>query len=403
MCGHRKAWEGGGLDRGNPFLRKADATLGPWLLRLVGFARRFLSQRPVAAPSLPKVIGVIKAAALGDTILLSAVISDLKTAFPNSKVILFVGTSNAALARQLLAVDEVVVLPIRNPWTAVKLLRRPACDWMIDTDSWPRISALWAVLSGALWVVGFRTKGQKRHFAFDQCVDHDPQLHEIENYRQLLRALNIPVGSPPQNPRSWLPADLVSFAQGQNFLRTQVKYPTAIAFHFWPGGTRANLKQWPLKDWQSLIEYLAQDSRCCFVLTGGPEDVEKIDQFLKTVPAALKDRCISMGGAKLSQSLQVLSQCTALISVNTGILHLAAALQIPVLGLHGATNPKRWGPVGEQHVSVVSRHSLAACLNLGFEYPAGDPDLMQELKLEQVIEGWHKLVLKNSIDWRGHL
>lgn len=343
----------------------------------------------------PRTIGVIKAAALGDTILLSAVLTDLKAAFPEARLVLFAGSTNAGLAREFAGVDQVIELPLRRPWAAVAKLRAARCDWMIDADAWPRISALWAVLSGARWVIGFRTAGQKRHYAFDQFVDHDPGVHELANYRHLLRALNVKVGAPPQNPRRWLAGtELPAEFRAR-------RSPFAVVLHFWPGGTKSAMKEWPAEFWTELMARIARDPRWMFVLSGGPADRPRIDAFLAALPAALRERVYHGGGLSLNASLAVLGEAQALISVNTGILHLGAAMEVPVLGLHGATNPRRWGPVGDKHVSVLSAHPAAACLNLGFEYPAGDPPIMAGLTVDAAFAGWRELVRKNDLDFLG--
>ncbi|MBX3017393.1 MAG: glycosyltransferase family 9 protein [Bdellovibrionaceae bacterium] len=382
------------MDRGNPLLRTLDQGLGPWLLRVVALWR-LLFARGRRRPAAPRVIGVIKAAALGDTILLSAVLSDLKAAWPEARVILFAGSTNAGLAREFAGI-EVVELPLRRPWVAVSLLRNARYDWMIDADAWPRISALWAVLSGARWVIGFRTSGQRRHFAFDQFIDHDPSLHEIANYRNLLRAMDVRTGAPPQNPRQWIGTELPA-----DFSEMRARFPRVVALHFWPGGTKSAMKEWPFDSWRSFMERVARDARWMFVLSGAKADRPRIEEFLATLPTELRARVYDGGGLNLNTSLAVLAAADALVSVNTGILHLGAAMGVPVLGLHGATNPRRWGPVGDKHISVVSSHPAAGCLNLGFEYPAGDPPIMAGLSVDVVYAGWRNLVMKNSLDFRG--
>jgi heptosyltransferase-3 len=385
------------LDRGNAILRTLDQGLGPWLLRGIGAVHRLLFWRRRRRPIHPHAIGVIKAAALGDTILLSAILSDLKKAFPTSRVILFVGSSNAFLARDLKDIDKVVQLPLRNPWVALRLLRREKLDWMIDADSWPRISALWACLAGAKWVLGFRTGQQQRHFAFDQYIQHDGELHELSNYRNLLRALDVPVGSLPQDPRLWLASRPGGLNAAPN---PEIALSPTVFFHPWPGGTKSELKEWPLDFWAELAARILADPAWRILLSGAAADCAKNEKLLAVLPVALRGRVHNAAEKALDVSLANLAFAKALVSVNTGILHLGAALRIPVLGLHGATNPKRWGPVGEGHESVVSAHPQAACLNLGFEYPAGDPDIMRELSVDRVMQGWRGLVRKNDLQWK---
>lgn len=378
------------MERGNAWLRWLDQTLGPLLLRIVALWRPRKSQRP----SSPQCIGLVKAAALGDTILLSAVIKDLRRAFPKARLILFTGKSNSALARLLPDVTEAVELPIRNPWIAWREIGLRHCDWLIDADSWPRLSALWTCVPYSGWSLGFQTKGQHRHYAFDQVVEHRSDLHEIENYRNLIRSLGVPVGSAPEDFRTLQIDPETASPRFREFLQLR-KDHLLVGLHLWPGGTHSELKEWPLERWCDLVSDLAQDSRLHFVLTGGPDDFKGNEELLALLPSELRERCLNASGLKLAESLVALRELGALISVNTGVLHLAAAVGTPVLGLHGPTNPKRWGPVGKQHVSLLAPHPFAGCLNLGFEYPDG-PSSLLALEMEQVRAGWNDLCRKNE-------
>lgn len=363
-------------DRGNAKLKFFDAWLGPVFLRFLSF---FKSRKKVPL-NFPK-IGLIKAAAIGDTLLMSALLTDLRRHFPESKIHLFVGKSNLGIAQLLKDVDQIHELPLKSPVKSILQLREVGCDLLIDVDTWPRISALWAALAGARWTLGFKTEKQHRHYCFDQTVDHNSQVHEIENYRNLLRALQIPTESAMQD-FSWIAKPLPKSSK--------------IALHLWPGGTESHLKEWPLENWKKLILELAKDSGLVFALTGGPGDRERNEKLLASLPSEVRQRLENKAGINLKETIQLLASVKALISVNTGILHLGAALRIPVLGLHGPTNPLRWGPLGTQNVSVISSHPQAGCLNLGFEYSTSE-NLMESLSLEEVLRGLKELSLKNNL------
>lgn len=361
------------MDRGNHFLRFFDQVLGPWILWGLSF---FWGPKPTVV-SQPSRIGILKAAAIGDTVLLSGPLLDLQKKFPQAEIFLFVGGSNFQIAKLLPSTFKVVLIPIKNPFKSLLLLRKHQLDVLIDADSWPRISALLTALSGALIRVGFKTLGQNRHYCFDQVIAHDSNLHEIENYRNLVRHFHVPAESPPfdfggSQPTNW------------------------VGLHLWPGGTQSHLKEWPLERWGQLVVKLSQNTEINFVLTGSKADQAKNQKFVQMLPVSLQSRVHNGAGVDLKKTVELLSQMKMMISVNTGILHLAAAMDIPVLGLHGPTNPRRWGPVGPKHVSLVSMHPKAAQLNLGFEYDAME-GVMEELSLAKVLDGVLELSNKNDL------
>lgn len=359
-------------ERGNPFLKFFDRWVGPLVIGVIAFLRS--DRRP---PAEITSIGLLKPAAIGDLILVSALISDLRRWNSKLKITLFVSGSNAELGKLLDGVDELVVLPMARPFAAVKLMRKHPVDLLLDCDSWPRITAILCALAPARWKMGFFTPGQYRHYAFDQSVEHSGDQHELDNYRRLLRALNIAATSSPQN---------------FNRLQLDKAIRNQVAVHMFPGGTQSHLKEWPLNRWQELLLKLCQqDPEMRFILTGGPGDIGRAKNFLAASDPLLRDRCQVRAGVTLRQTMQDLSHSRALISVNTGIMHLAAALGVPCVALHGPTNPKRWGPVGPQHQSILSNHPKAGTLNLGFEYEDCE-GVMSGISVDQVQASFLKLI-----------
>src|SRR5262249_40180474 len=82
-----------------------------------------------------------------------------------------------------------------------------------------------------------------------------------------------------------------------------------------------------------------------------------------------------------------IARAAAVVCVNTGTMHLAAALDRPLLALHGPTNPLRWGPLSD-HAIVVEPPSASGCgyLNHGFEYPINPPDCMAMITVDNVLD-----------------
>src|ERR1700688_577724 len=144
-------------DRGNRTLKALDRIAGIPAVGAAGVARRLRGRRPV--PKDWQSIGLVETAAVGDVILLSGVVQDLRAARPNARIVLFVTATNAGFARLLDGPDEVVVLPVRAIASAVRRVRAEDLDVCVDFGAWPRFDALVTTLSGARCTVGRRTTG----------------------------------------------------------------------------------------------------------------------------------------------------------------------------------------------------------------------------------------------------
>jgi heptosyltransferase III len=81
----------------------------------------------------------------------------------------------------------------------------------------------------------------------------------------------------------------------------------------------------------------------------------------------------------------VLCMASAVVAVNTGVMHLAALLDAPLVALHGPTSRRRWGPLGTRSVALAPPDATACeFLNLGFEYPERAVDCMGSISVDEV-------------------
>jgi ADP-heptose:LPS heptosyltransferase len=355
-------------ERGKGSLRFLDRYLGVPLIYALGLIKR----KRQLVPSFHS-IGVLVTAAIGDTILLSGVISDLRRQFPDKEIVLFTTESNYEMGQLLSGTDRVVKLSATNPFRGLRKFRDNKVDVLCDFGPWQRLNALYSRLSGASFSVGFRTASQYRHYGYDRVVDHSPRVHEIENYRALVGALGIRSTAPPR-------------VQVKDPLIEELKPKTYVVFHPWPGGYKARLKEWPGTYWLELGESVA-NLGFGIVLTGARFDAERTQELCSKLTSRCKRGAISLAGRiSLSQTVRVLENASAVVSVNTGTMHLAAAAGAVVLGLHGPTSVQRWGPLGERAAAVKPEAEGCGYLNLGFEYKNQREDCMELITPQRVFE-----------------
>jgi len=119
--------------------------------------------------------------------------------------------------------------------------------------------------------------------------------------------------------------------------------------------------------------------------TGGPTDVASSRDIVAGIPAP-EGRLYDFAGTfSLDETAALLARSDAVVSVNSAIMHVAAAVNVPVIGLHGPTNPIRWGPLSKRSISLTPNTRNAGYLNLGFEYPRNAKPCMQFITVESVL------------------
>jgi ADP-heptose:LPS heptosyltransferase len=359
-------------DRGNRALKALDRIAGIPALGIAGVARRFRGRRPV--PKDWQSIGLFETAAVGDVILLSGVVRDLRAARPDARIVVFVTSTNAGFARLLDGPDEVVVLPVRAIASAVRRVRAEDLDVCVDFGAWPRFDALVTVLSGARCTVGRRTPGQHRHFGYDIVVDHSSIVHEIVNFQRLVQPLGVDSTS---DPRIAIPPGPSGPTE-----------PYAV-LHLWPGGANFQERSWPDERWRELAEVM--NARGLeVVLTGGPGDVVPTAGVVGDWRAG-GVRATSAAGSSPEDCARLLGGAAIVVSVNTGVMHLAAALGVPTVGLNGPTSCRRWGPIGRRTLCVASPDVPEGYLDLGFERDDRYPNAMNAISVPAVLEAWDRL------------
>jgi ADP-heptose:LPS heptosyltransferase len=328
----------------------------------------FNKRRP--RPAGFRTIGILASPTIGDTLLTSGAIGDLKRAFPDARLTYFSmpGASWAA-AKLIPGIDEIQPIDILNPILTIQTMRKRRLDLVVDFTQWQRITALYSGLSGARHRLGFRSAGQYRHWLYDESVPHSAHLHETENFRALVRSLGIdaecqPVLNPPRN------------APG-------AQTTGIIIFHPWATGDRAFLREWETEKWVELAKSLA-DNETVFLITTTRAELSRSEDLVRRL------KCAQLSAEPLLARDGLLGLCghiqrsELVVSVNTGIMHLAALLGARTISLNGPTATHRWGPVGPQSCSVEPRGGGGGYLHFGFEFAGNPQDTMRRIHVEDV-------------------
>jgi len=364
--------------RSSSLQRKLDRALGG-LLITAGAAVR----RPRRIPDTASRIAVLQPTAIGDTLIASGVLAAVEHRFPEAEITVFHGPSNAAVLPLIDARFESRMLSFTKPWQALAALRAIQPDLVIDLTPWPRTTALCAMGSGAA-CVGYDSEGQGRAAAFDVAMPHLSSRHELENARELASA--VAHGLP------YRPAIKTALPRPAMVL----PYDRLILLHTSAGGSRRAEKAWPLERWAALARRLHDDG-FAVALSGTAVDIGDIDQ-IRTMAGLSETQAVSLvGRLSLSEMAYVLKWSRCLVSVDTGVVHLASAVDGPVVGIYGPTRSHRWGPWSARGLAVDSPHPDAGYCSLGFESRPNSRDIMNAISVETVHEAVHAIAAESWV------
>ncbi|WP_273187255.1 glycosyltransferase family 9 protein [Dialister succinatiphilus] len=357
-------------ERNNKLMKKMDRYIGCPLLFGLGLFHKKRKFAPYAGKN-PS-IALLKTAAMGDTILMEAVIQEIRADYPDSKITFICSKSNLGMTKALSGIDRVFEFKMKNPLASLAQARKLGhFDYLFDFAPWARINALISYCMDADFKVGFKRKGMHRHYIYDKAVVHSDDVHEVENYRNILRAAGMDIHS--YNPH---------FAySGEPIL--DGKY---VVFHLYPAGSSTLLRMWDKEKWVELGKRIYKKYGYTILLSGGKEDAADADGVVSRLQAAGVKAMNGAGRYNLKEMENILGHAEFLVSVNTGIMHMGAAVGVPLIALHGATSVKRWGPLSDRARNIWTHEKCQPCISLGFESKCKDPICMKHITVDMVMD-----------------
>ena len=154
--------------------------------------------------------------------------------------------------------------------------------------------------------------------------------------------------------------------------------------------SKEKVKCWPLENFRDLGLRLLEDPQLRIVLVGGNEDIQHASFLLQ----AWGDRAISFAGkASILQTAEILRRCKLFVGVDSGPMHMAAALGRPVVGIFASVVfPVLWKPWGEQSLQI--RHSVPCefCFTTCGICPTGTMECIRGIRVVEVLEAVQRML-----------
>ena len=315
--------------------------------------------RRVASPSsgsrspdrsaAPKVL-FVRLDSLGDVVLTTPCFEAVKRRHPGARVDIVVQPGTAAALEGNPHVDHVFTLAapwhgrwrpggVREAWRMARCLRTERYDYVVtlrrDLDD-----AVFARLCGGRKTLGFFAR-RTRPF-LSSWVRFEPDRHLVENQFRLMALLGCEADglSPMVSCTSGDPERIDAL------LGADAREPIALA----PFGS-SEAKTWDISQLALVIRALAEQMvEASIVLLGGRADRSRADAVLARTTAPVIDL---VGRTSIPELCDVLRRCRALLCVDSGPMHLAAALGVPVVALFGNEDATIWGPYGGASHRIV--------------------------------------------------
>jgi lipopolysaccharide heptosyltransferase II len=283
---------------------------------------------------------------LGDAVMSAPAVRAIKDGRPDAHVTIAAPAKIAPMWKFVPEVDAVIPLPGASLFPVVRLLKHqmPFDVAILFPNSLRAALETW--LSGILRRVGYR--GHWRSWIVNQIVREPRKPGPPEHHS--LRFLRIAHECGAETSEC-LSAPLTTHACGSDHLSTLNSQPLKIGLC--PGAEYGPAKRWLPERFAEAVAKVSAQLSAQWILFGTKNDTAIGDQ----IAAAIGDRCVNrIGRTTLDQLVDELRQCRLLLTNDTGTMHLAALLGVPVVAIFGSTEPRLTGPLGNGH--IILRHHV---------------------------------------------
>ena len=299
-----------------------------------------------SSDSNPRIL-IVRLSAIGDCILTTPLIADIRGRYPNAYIAWAIEKRAAPLIDGHAGVDQLFVVPrhwMKSPRTLLAMRRQLKAgrfDVVLDPQSLIK-SALLGWLSGAPKRIGFGyPAGRELAPVLNNCRVVPTGEHLVDRTLELLKPLGIEHSEAVFDlPQYGGVQSILDFPE--NCFGNEKRFALVNVGAGWPS------KLWPADRYAEVVRYLGQRHQLpSMVLWHGEE---------RQTAADLVANSSGFGVLAPETSLRELAalsrRASLFIGSDTGPLHLAAAVHTPSVGLYGPTRPEHCGPYGFEHLAV---------------------------------------------------
>lgn len=147
-----------------------------------------------------------------------------------------------------------------------------------------------------------------------------------------------------------------------------------------PGGAKS--RRWPLENYARVIDTVSDKIKCKFIITGGTDDLELFGSLSTKVDHNIVNL---VGRVKIRELAALIKRCDVFIANDSGPMHIAAILKIPLVAIFGPGDIARFDPryISDKVVVFYKRADCAPCNNAVCDY---DNRCLKTIRYEEVAE-----------------
>jgi heptosyltransferase-2 len=323
---------------------------------------------------------------IGDAILTLPAVSSIRATYPQAHIAVLVKPWVADIYGLFSGVDEVIIYENKFDTPAgvfrlARMLKGKKFDAAILLQNAIE-AAIIASAAGIPLRAGYDSDARGLLLTHRvRRTEEIRKIHQIDYYLEMVKALGcVPVDREMHLETKINPLD------AQDVLRKFIPETKKAIIGIAPGATYGPAKRWISDRFAEMADKLNEHLSSQAILLGGKADREVTQEVQRLAQTKL----INLSGkTTLREAIYLISQCHLFISNDSGLMHIAGALNIPTVAIFGSTNPVTTSPVGNKSIIVSKEVSCSPCLK---ETCPTDFRCMKQISVEDVFTAAQKLL-----------
>lgn len=329
---------------------------------------------------------------LGDLVMATPLLHDLHQKWPNASLTAMCQSNVASLLQHDPNLTNIFSYKRPSGWIhrrqhldIIETLQRGEYDLgILLTNSFS--SAWWFWRGKVANRIGF--SGNLRNWLLNKAVpfpSNKEKQHLVLTYKALLNPLNIPISNTP--PRLYVTPSEQQAAK-ELLLSCQITPGKDIIVGINPGAAYGSAKCWPPERFRQLTAKLLQNPRTAVVYFGDPAGAPLVNDICR----GIEGRVVNLAGkTSIRELMALILSCTSFLTNDSGPMHIAAALNVPLVALFGSTSDVKTGPYGGG--TVIHKH--VECSPCYKRVCPIDFRCMKRIEVDEVYHSLQNLIEKN--------
>lgn len=361
-----------------------DEYAGRMIMFFISVFKNICGKKNINADVSRRNILFIKFWGIGSIILTTAAVRKVKSAYPGARIFFLTLNTNTEICKEIKCADEIISINISNPFDFISdffiktyTLRKKSFDIIYDFEFYTYFSAIIVSLLKCRRSFGFDNLKNNRKIVFTQTISFKDNIHTKDNFIHLVNSDESVLSETSVNDD--LPS-LKSFtAQANGVLKITINVNASkLAYE----------RRLPGEYYVKITDYITEHFSCKVILTGSADETE----YVKNIYRQIKEKNLVdnlCGKTSVKELISLINSSACLITNDSGPLHIASALNIPVIAFFGPESPQRYGPLSCKTLVFYRNLECSPCMSVSNSKTVNciydSPKCMEEFDIADVI------------------